>query len=345
MNEMKITLMEQEALEAPDRVASQLAENQNLVKLISEKIPIDKLNLVVTCARGSSDHAATYAKYLFEIMLGIPVVSIGPSIGSIYEKPMKLKNSLFLVISQSGKSPDIVSCAKWAKNNGSFVVGLVNQEDTPLHEVADLVLPLHAGNEKSVAATKSYICSLTALAHIASEYKNDLKFREHLQELPNNLRHACTLDWEAASEVLSSTNDLLVIGRGMSYGITLEAALKFKETSSIHAEGFSSAELMHGPLALIKKDYPILVFTQNDQAKEGIEEIISTLLEKGAKVFVVDDQPRNDVVCLPNVPDLHPYLSRIVMIQRFYLLANNISLSKGFDPDKPTHLKKVTETK
>lgn len=338
------TLMEQEAREAHMVVQKQLSTNKSLVELISQAVPLDTVNMVLTCARGSSDHAAAYTKYLFEIMLGVPVLSLGPSIGSIYKRPMNLKNSLFLVISQSGKSPDLVACAEWAKDNGAYVVALVNEPESPLHDIAEIVLPLHAGKEKSVAATKSYITSLTAVAHLVATYSSDSDFSDSLKTLPSKLKEACKLDWSQATTQLASSDDLLVVGRGLSYGIALEAALKFKETSSIHAEAFSSAELMHGPLALVRKRYPILVFSQDDETRSGVQTIVSALREKEARVFVAESgEPLAGR--LPVVENIHPFLAPIAFIQRFYLMVNEIALSRGFDPDRPEHLKKVTETK
>ncbi len=343
-NTHRKTLMELEAREAGYVVKQQLQLNKEVVHQLSKKIPLDSINLIVTCARGSSDHAAAYAKYLFELMLGIPVVSIGPSIGSIYKRPMNLKNSLFITISQSGKSPDLVSCSEWAKSQGAFVVGLINEEKSPMHDVADLVFPLHAGQEKSVAATKSYIASLSAIANIASSYSDDLKFTENLYKLPDQLEQACKLDWSEATTPLAATDDLMVVGRGVGFGIALEAALKFKETSSIHAEAFSSAELMHGPLALVRKRYPILAFSQDDETGKGVDEIVSALRKKGARVYLAQTG-KQESGRLPVVENTHPFLAPITFIQRFYLMVNEIALARGFDPDNPEHLKKVTETK
>lgn len=337
------TLMEKEAREAPEVVASQLHHNTFTLEDLSSSRPLSSLKMVVTCARGSSDHAAAYAKYLFEIMLGVPVLSLRPSIGSIYMRPMNLSDSLFLVISQSGKSPDLISCALWAKKNGAYVVALINAPNTPLGKETDLLLPLHAGEEKSVAATKSYIASLTATAHIVAQLSGDIHFLENLQNLPKKLAAACQLNWDQAIIPFASSDDLLVVGRGLCYGIALEAALKFKETASIHAEGFSSAELMHGPLALVRERYPILVFSQQDETRKGVQQLIDTLRNKGACVFAAEEG-KETKWRLPVINDIHPYLSPIAMIQRFYLLVNQISLARGFNPDQPEHLQKETRT-
>ena len=336
--------MERESLQSPGVVAKQLLENKNIINDLGRRFINNRPAFVVTCARGSSDHAAAYAKYLFEINLGIPVLSLGPSIGSVYCRKMSLHNSLFLVVSQSGQSPDLVACSRWAKENGAFVVALVNENNTPLHDIADQIIPIHAGREQSVAATKSYIGSLAAMAQLVAVLSGDQEFAEMITKLPEDLEKNCCSDWSRAVTSLADANDLLVVGRGVAHGITLEAALKFKETSAIHAEGFSSAELMHGPMALICRDYPVLVFSQDDETSAGTRQLVQTLRDKGARAFIVQ-QEKNEIDELVVVGETHSHLAPIMMIQRFYLLVNEIAILRGYDPDHPRHLQKVTETK
>ncbi|WP_259780128.1 SIS domain-containing protein [Aestuariispira ectoiniformans] len=337
------TLMEQEAREAADVLDRQFAANQSICETLAARFQEHPLRLIATCARGSSDHAAAYAKYLMETSLGLPVTSSAPSIGSIYGESMALSDCLFVVISQSGKSPDLVANVDWAKANGAFVLAIVNVEDSPVTERADLVLPLHAGPENSVAATKTYIASLAAILQVTAYLSGRDDLKAAVKALPDQLREAAKLDWSKAVIPLAAADDLLVVGRGLGFGIALEAALKFKETSSIHAEAFSSAELMHGPLAIVRERYPILVFSQEDETRAGVRELVGKLRDKGARVFVAEpgdaDQGR-----LPVVPDMHPATAPLAMIQSFYLLVNQVALARDFDPDHPPHLRKVTET-
>ena len=338
------TRMAREARQAPEAVSRLLRANAPLCESLAARFAQAPPPLVATCARGSSDHAATYAKYLIETSLGLPVLSAAPSVGSVYGRRMALQDSLFLVISQSGESPDLVANVGWAKDNGAFVIALVNRTESPVAAAADAVLPLHAGSEESIAATKSYIAALVAVAQLAAYLAGLTPLQRALEALPEQLERACGLDWDEAVASIARADDLLVVGRGFGLGIAQEAALKLKETAGIHAEGFSAAELMHGPLALIRKDFPCLVFSQSDETREAVGQLAATLREKGAEVFVAEEGEAAPGR-LPVVPGLHPATAPIAMIQSFYGLANAVALARGFDPDRPPHLKKVTETR
>lgn len=332
-----------EAEEASARVKIQLRQNAELIAELAQSLPLEKIRMVVTCARGSSDHASLYGKYLIEVMLGLPVVSMGPSLGSMYNRKMDLSDCLFLAVSQSGMSPDLISCSEWAVRNGATVVGMINNSDTPIHSIAHAVIPLRAGKEQSVAATKSYICTLTAFAQLVAEYKKDADFTESLLRLPEQLAAACELDWSHGLATFAKAKSFMVAGRGVSYGIAMEAALKFKETACIHAEGFSCAELMHGPLALVNKGFPVLVFSQEDETKESVRQTVKVLREKGASVFVVEAGDKQQDR-LPMISFVHPFLAPVLMIQKFYLFVEEVAVQCGFDPDNPPHLNKVTKT-
>jgi glucosamine--fructose-6-phosphate aminotransferase (isomerizing) len=270
-------------------------------------------------------------------------MSAAPSIGSIYGRDLALDESLFLIVSQSGQSPDLVANANWAKRNGAFVVAVVNDVGSPVAAAADEVLPLQAGAEASVAATKTYIASLAALAQLTAFLSASQSLHEALTALPEQLSQALTLDWSRAIVPFASAGDLLVVGRGLSFGIANEAALKFKETAAIHAEAFSGAELMHGPLALVRERYPLLVFSQDDETRPSVEQLLETLREKGARVYAAQAGEAAQFR-LPVVHGMHPATAPLAMIQTFYLLANAIALARGFNPDHPPHLRKVTET-
>ncbi|HAT87178.1 MAG TPA: iron dicitrate transport regulator FecR, partial [Rhizobiales bacterium] len=189
------TLMACEALQAPDCVERQISTNQEKFADLARKIPLEKIRLVMTCARGSSDHAASYGKYLIETRMAIPVSSAPPSIASLYQVSMNLKNVLFILVSQSGRSPDLVANAKWAKENGAFVLAFVNDINSPVAEQADMVISLEAGKEVSVAATKSFIASLAAFAQLVAGYCPDQTLATALPTLPEILQQSQTKDW------------------------------------------------------------------------------------------------------------------------------------------------------
>jgi glucosamine--fructose-6-phosphate aminotransferase (isomerizing) len=297
---------------------------------------------VVTCARGSSDHAATFAKYLLATRTGIPTASAAPSIASVYETRARAEDCLCLTISQSGRSPDLLATVESLKLGGARVLALVNDASSPLAQLADEVLPLGAGVETSVAATKSYIASLFAVAAVVAEWTDDAAMRSELGRTSELLREAWQADWSALAEALTNASSMYVIGRGLGLGIAQEAALKLKETSQIHAEALSGAELHHGPMALVKAGFPILVFTQDDETAAGTDKLCAELAERGAAVFAVGRNVAG-TTGLP-MPDAPALLQPMLQIQGFYRAANALALARGLDPDRPPHLAKVTET-
>lgn len=298
--------------------------------------------VVLTVARGSSDHAATFAKYLVETRLGIPVASAAPSVASLYGAHACLERTVCLTISQSGASPDLVRAAEVAKAGGAIVVALVNDVASPLADVADDILPLHAGEETSVAATKSYIASLAAILALVAAWSGDAELEDALEQLPDLLDQAWGLDWSVIPERLRDTSSLFVLGRGLGLGIAQEAALKLKETSRLHAEAFSTAEVRHGPMALVGPRFPALVFRQEDETADGVDTAIADLLGKGASLLVAGPAP-NGAVRLPVVPS-PSVIAPILQIHAFYRAANALAFARGIDPDNPPHLAKVTET-
>lgn len=336
------TRMFAEAAEAPDTVARQLEANSGLVRSLAERLRAKPPRGVATYARGSSDHAATFAKYVIETRVGVLTTSAAPSISSVYGDALDLSGMLALAISQSGRSPDILASASQAKAAGAFTVAMVNAEESPLGDQSNLTIPLYAGPEQSIAATKSYIASLSAVLHLVAEWTCDRELAEALQSAPTALREAWRCDWSALVGALADARGLYVIGRGPGLGIAQEAALKFKETSRIHAEAFSAAEVRHGPMALVGRDFPLLVFRQSDETGEGVDELVRDVLEHGAQVFVAGASV-SGAETLP-IPPAHELIEPLLQIQALYRAANALSLLRGLDPDRPPHLKKVTET-
>lgn len=339
------TLMFREAAQTADVVAAQFARNRATVEALADSLRWAPPPFVVTCARGSSDHAATYAKYLFETQLGIVTASASPSVGSVYEAPLRLDGALYLVISQSGKSPDLLRNAEAAKAAGARVVALVNVEDSPLVQLADTVLPLCAGPEKSVAATKSYLASLAAILQLGAVWKQDRALLDALDALPDALRRAWQADWHGLTDGLVEAHNLFVLGRGLGLAAAQEAALKFKETCGLHAEAYSSAEVKHGPMALVGPGFPVLAFAQPDETGAGTRALAEEFAGRGARVWLAanGDAPAA-AAALPLAEPPHPVCTPLLTIQSFYRAINALALRRGYDPDLPPHLNKVTET-
>ena len=339
---MNTSAMAREAQEAPERVQAQLDQDSARLSDICATLREFHPRAVLTCARGSSDHAATYARYLIETRLGLLTSSASPSVSSVYGVKQELDGCLFLVISQSGRSPDLLAAAAAAKDSGAMVMAMVNVEDSPLAAVADHVIPLRAGAETSVAATKSYICALAASLHLLARWSENEALLSHFRALPAQLHQAWQLDWRPLVEQLTQATNLFVLGRGLGLAVAQEAALKFKETCGLHAEAFSGAEVRHGPMALMKQGLPTLMFTQDDETRAGMEALARDLSTSGAKILMAGGEAPG-VTHLPTMA-ADATVAPILFIQSFYRWTAELALARGFDPDHPPHLRKVTET-
>ena len=336
------TLMYKEAAQAGAAVQDQIAQNQDKFRQIGTYLRENPPRFAVTVGRGSSDHAGVYARYLIETQMGIITSPAGLSVSSVYGAPLRTNNSLCLATSQSGQSPDLVATVREMKLRGAFSIAFVNAEGSPLADIADQTIPLCAGAEKSVAATKSFIASMSAVLQLVAHWKNDTALIKLIDNLPDQLEAAWELDWSAAIPTFVDAPNLFVLGRGLGYGIAREAALKFKETCSIHAESYSSAEVLHGPAAIIKNGFPILAFSQNDETQPGLRKTLNTIAKNGGNVFVAG-LPNTSFIELPSI-DAHPLIQPILMVQSFYKMVNSIALERGYNPDMPANLSKVTET-
>lgn len=332
-----------EAGEAPAVVRAQLAANAAVAADLAARLRARPPRAVITLGRGSSDHATTYARYLIETRLGVITGSAAPSVTSIYESAPAMQGALCLAVSQSGRSPDLLTAAEAAKAAGGLVVALVNVEDSPLAALADVVLPLKAGPELSVAATKSYIAALAAIAQLVAAWTGDAALAAAVDGLPALLERAWALDWSSALPWLVDARSLYVVARGVGFAVAQEAALKFKETSGVHAEAFSAAEVRHGPMALVGPGFPVLAFAQDDESREGVEATIAAAVRLGADVLQAGGAPQPGARPLPSLA-AHPALQPVALIQSFYRLVNALAAARGFDPDRPPHLAKVTET-
>jgi len=331
-----------EAAQAPNVVRGQLESNAVSMRRIGAVLREMSPRAVVTSARGSSDHAATFAKYLIESHTKLLTTSAAPSMSSLYDAQPELRGVVFLAISQSGKSPDLLASADNAKRNGACVIALCNSPDSPLAQMAHHTIALHAGSETSVAATKSYIASLSAIVHLVACWTSDQTLINSLMRAPEQLEQAWELDWSAALPVLQRANNLFVVGRGYGLGVAQEAALKFKETCGLHAEAFSAAEVKHGPMALVGRGFPVLMLSQNDESRSGIEKLAADFITRGADVLIAG--PRvTDSISLPTIA-AHAVIEPLLMIQSFYRMIASLAPARGFDPDRPPHLNKVTET-
>jgi len=336
------TRMFSEAVSASDAVLSQLEDTQQ-IEALGEVIRRLAPRAVITCARGSSDHAATYAKYLIETRARVLTSSAAPSTSSVYGIDQDLRHCLFIAISQSGKSPDLLASVAAAKASGAQVLAICNTLDSPLVAASDHVIALRAGPETSVAATKSFLATLAALGRLVAAWTSDDALQSALVELPDLMDQAWQLDWTSALPLLEAAEHLYILGRGVGLGAGQEIALKCKETCGLHAEAFSSAEVRHGPFTLLGPRFPAFLLAQNDATQAGVEDLARELANLNVPVLVAGAAGAGSARTLPTI-ECRAELGPILLVQSAYRLIATLSVRRGFDPDRPANLKKVTET-
>ncbi len=337
------TFMRQEVEEIPAAVARLLTEGRaDFIKGGSALRALDP-TAIVTIARGSSDHASSFLKYAIELLAGVPVASVGPSIASIYGRELKLRKTAAIAISQSGKSPDIVGMTESARRNGALTFALTNTPDSPMAAAADHTIAFRSGEEKSVAATKTFVASVVAGLGLVGNWLEDKALLAALDSLPQLLEQAVYCDWSPLLGALDGHQSLYVLGRGPTLAIANEAALKFKETCGIHAEAYSAAEVIHGPARIVEHHFPVLALAARDAAEASVADVAERLAGQGARVFITSDNARS-AERLPFAASTHPITDALALIVTFYGFVEALSRRRGFDPDRPPHLKKVTET-
>lgn len=335
--------MAREIAEIPDVATRFLDQSTEAVREAARALRKLDPQLVVTVARGSSDHGATYLKYAIELAAGVPVASVGPSVASIYGRPLKLGRAACIGISQSGQSPDIVEMMRAAATGGALTVAITNFPDSPMARASAHCLPLCAGKEASVAATKTFVTSVLAGLALLAEWLDDDSLRKGIHDLPEHFRKALALDWAPLAARLARSQSAFVLGRGPAFAIASEAALKLKETCGLHAESYSAAEVLHGPAAIVQAQFPVLALAVEDAAQPHVVGTSERLAAQGADVFVTGAAAAGCTL-LPSVPGVQPLLAPLVTAVAFYAFVEALARRRGFDPDVPPHLRKVTET-
>ena len=336
--------MRAEALQAPQAVARLLAQDEALCEALGRGLRDEPPTGVLTVARGSSDHAAQYFAYLVMARLGRLVTSLPMSLVTLYPARLQRQGVLAVAFSQSGRSPDLIAPMTFFGEGGARTVAVVNEAASPLAAAARWVLPLHAGPERSVAATKSFIAQLVAGARLVAHWQGDADLLAALRALPAALDVATQVEWPAAVEALQRADRLYVIGRGTGLAVAQEAALKLKEVCGLQAEAFSGAELRHGPMALVEAGYPVLVLAPAGPAQAGLLQLAEDLRQRGACVLLAAP-PGTAGSGLPLAAAPHEDLAPIVAVQTFYGMAEALAQARGSDPDRPRHLAKVTLTR
>ncbi len=338
-----------EVAEQPRVLSRLLSEGTSAVRDAAERIRAYNPQYVIIAARGTSDNAARYAQYLFGAHNQWATALAVPSLHTLYRSPPNMKGALTIGISQSGQSPDVVSVITEAKRQGGLTLAITNDPGSPLALESDACVPLHAGEEKAVAATKTYTAELMALAMLSAAVSPGTGRWDALTRLPDVLTNALRVPqpFDAATALFKDAERCVVVGRGFNYCSAFEIALKLKETSYLSAEAYSIADFLHGPVAMIEDGFPVIVVAPSGIGSEDAYDWIAKLQERGGKVLAISD--RDDVreraeaaFSLPRVPEwLSPILA-VVPGQRF---AHALASSRGHDADKPRGLRKVTLTR
>ncbi len=339
MTESGSSTMAREICESAD-VVSRLIRNRRAIADVAKRLNIGAAPLGVLCGRGSSGHAGVFLRYLIETRLHLPVSASAPSVVTAFRKPLALRNALFIVISQSGRSPDLVAATQSARESGARTVAIVNTMPSPVAEAAEFVLPIEAGPEHSVAATKTVIGSLVAGACLIAELADDLALRSALDRLPERLHRSLTLDWSEISGDLAQASAVFVASRGFGLSSAREIALKLAEILRLPALGFSAAELQHGPRAALSSKTPVIIMRLMDETAATVDRLADELRESKVALHLCGG-PRST---LPWLGDDHAATDTIAMLLPAYRMIEGTARKWGFDPDRPPQLTKITET-
>jgi glucosamine--fructose-6-phosphate aminotransferase (isomerizing) len=339
------SLMLAEATEAPALVEAALREDAELYRALGASLRARPPAFVATVARGSSDHAASYAASLIAVLTGLVTATIPPSLVTRYGARLALGQALVVGVSQSGASPDLVQVMAAARTAGAARVAVVNAADSPLAAQADWVLPQRAGPEQAVAATKSFVMTLVCLVRLVAAWTEDVALASALVRLPERLDAALACDWSAGLAVFANAErGAFVVGRGPVLSVAQEAALKLKETSWMHAEAVSAAEIQHGPRAVADGGFPVLGFALQDAGGADTRALATEFGRAGVPVCLAAPAAAGAGVHLPLPAPLHPMLDAIPAVLAFYVFAEALARLRGLDPDRPRGLRKVTET-
>ncbi len=334
-----VTAMARETAEIPSAAERLLAQTE-VFATIARRIEQANPRIVIFCGRGSSGHVGVYLRYLFEARLGLLASAAAPSVVTAYRRPPNMRDALFVVVSQSGRSPDLVGATEMARKLGALTLAIVNDENSPAAAASELVLPIGAGTEQAVAATKTAALSMIAGAQLVATLARDADLIDGLQALPRRLSDALTCDWSAWADSAAGATAAFVAARGYGLGCAREIALKVAETLRVPAFGYSAAELQHGWRASIAPATPVLVLRQDDQTAAMVDELVRDLGGAGNTVFTAGGAAGN----LPWIGDGHPICDPIVMLIPAYRALEAAACRRGLDPDNPPYLSKVTRT-
>jgi glucosamine--fructose-6-phosphate aminotransferase (isomerizing) len=345
-----MSFLQDEIHQQPHVLATLLDAEADRARHIVADLHSRKIEYVIIAARGTSDNAARYGQYLFGAHNRLPVGLATPSLFSVYREPPQLEGALVIGISQSGQSPDIVAVLAEGRHQGTPTLAITNDPSSPLAAQADYILPLHAGEERAVAATKTYTAQLGALALLSCALGDHRGRRDALWRAPQALQEVLDAETQIARAVdrYRYMETCVVLGRGYNYATAYEIALKLKELNYLIAEAYSSADFMHGPIAVVGSGFPALVIAPSGKMFHTMRRFSLELKSRGAELLVISDQQAlldEAVTPLPLPTGVPEWLSPLVSIVPGQLFALHLTLTRGNDPDHPQGLHKVTLTR
>jgi glutamine---fructose-6-phosphate transaminase (isomerizing) len=346
-----VPILETEIAEQPAALAATLDACRKDIDGLAREIRQRDPACVMIAARGSSDNAGVYAKYLLQSFNGLPVALATPSLYTFHHRPPKLKNAFVLAISQSGQSEDIVEVVAEARRQGALTAAITADTASPLAKAAAWTLALQTGREKAVAATKTFTSSLAVAAALSAAIEQNAGRSRDVQTLPRLAEETIRLsaaEAKARAERYRYMTRCVVISRGYAYGIAMEVALKLKELTYVTAEAYSSADFLHGPMAMLEPGFPVVLIAPRGTLLPHLEEFAAALREREAEIVGISDEPRileQATTSLPFAAGAPEWLSPVVSVIPGQLLAYRLSAAKGVDPDKPRGLRKVTVTR
>ena len=345
-----MTNMWNEIMEQPAVLEKCLLNNDDTLNKIISELKVKKPEFVIIAARGTSDHAAVYAKYMFETLLGLPVVLAAPSVVTTYKRHLEMKNALVIGVSQSGAAQDVAAILEEANRNNVITVGITNFEDSLLATTSKYTLLCSAGVEKSVAATKTFTTQLILMGMLAAKLAGDAEAQSFLKKVPEIVDKTIIATKDQIKNIAIRyrfIDECIVLARGLNYAVALESALKIKETTYVRANAYASSDFHHGPMAILQKDIPVIVYAPSGPSLNDMREMISLLKEAQADVLVVSDNKEVCATgdCCIEIPDtgsdiLSPFVNSVVA----QMFACDLAEIKSLNPDAPRMLHKVTVT-
>ncbi len=343
------TLFETELREQPSVLARLLREGRGPAEAVAKRIRERQVRFAVLAARGSSDNAARYGQYVFGVHNGLVAALATPSVFTHYGATPSLADSLVIGISQSGQSPDIVEVLRAGRAQGAFTLALTNEPDSPLAKTAEAVLPLLADKERAVAATKTYTAQVLAVAMVSAALAGEERLWLDLAGVPDLAQTAIAtnLPNASAAEALRDHSRLVVVGRGYNLSTAFEITLKVKETTGVMADGYSSADFLHGPKAILDRHLPVLAVAPGPRVFDDLDGLVRLTRDNGAPLIAISDRAEvlsQADIALP-LPAMPEWLSPIVAVMPGQIFALGLSLARGMQPDAPPGLSKVTHTR